>query len=94
VPILGAMFEEAYYRYPGFDTYTYRLPRHQYVDQRPGSAEIYRRRFSDWVNVRVRVEIMGSPKCGTVGKSQSVLMMINPMILFTRTRTDARGPGT
>jgi hypothetical protein len=29
---------------------------------------------------------MGSPKCGSVGKSQSVLMMINP-IIFTRTRS-------
>jgi hypothetical protein len=38
---------------------------------------------------RVRVEIMGSPKCGIVGKSQPVLMMINPMI-FTRTRSDDR----
>eukprot|EP01047_Picozoa_sp_COSAG01_P054562 COSAG01_NODE_5977_length_3921_cov_3.697541_5_plen_130_part_00 len=35
--------------------------------------------------VRVRVEIMGSHKCRIVGKSQSVLMMISPMI-FTRTR--------
>jgi hypothetical protein len=34
--------------------------------------------------LRVRVEIMGSQKCRIVGKSQSVLMMINPMI-FTRT---------
>jgi hypothetical protein len=37
--------------------------------------------------VRVRVEIMGSQKCGFVGKSQPVLMMINP-IIFTRTRTE------
>ena len=29
---------------------------------------------------------MGSQKCGIVGKSQSVLIMINP-IIFTRTRT-------
>jgi hypothetical protein len=36
--------------------------------------------------IRVRVEIMGSQKSGIVGKSQPVLMMINPMI-FTRTRT-------
>jgi hypothetical protein len=35
--------------------------------------------------IRVRVEMTGSPKCGTIGKSQSVLMMINP-IIFTRTR--------
>jgi hypothetical protein len=33
----------------------------------------------------VRVEIMGSQKCGIVGKYQSVLIMIN-LILFTRTR--------
>jgi|EP01047_Picozoa_sp_COSAG01_P017724 hypothetical protein len=36
--------------------------------------------------IRVRVEIMVSQKCRIVGKSQSVLMMINP-IIFTRTRT-------
>jgi hypothetical protein len=36
--------------------------------------------------VRVRVEIMGSQKCRILGKSQSVLIMINP-IIFTRTRT-------
>jgi hypothetical protein len=36
--------------------------------------------------LRVRVEIMGSQQCGIVGKSQSVLMMIHPMI-STRTRT-------
>jgi choline dehydrogenase-like flavoprotein len=35
--------------------------------------------------IRVRVEMMGSPKCRIVGKSQSVHMMINP-IIFTRTR--------
>ena len=35
---------------------------------------------------QVRVEIMGSPECRIVGKSQSVLMMINP-IIFTRTRS-------
>jgi hypothetical protein len=40
--------------------------------------------------VRVRVEIMGSQTCGNVGKSQWVLVMINP-IISTRTRgTDAR----
>jgi hypothetical protein len=41
--------------------------------------------------LRVRVEIIGSQKHGIVGKSQSVLIMINPMI-FTRTRTKARSP--
>jgi hypothetical protein len=35
--------------------------------------------------VRVRVEIMGSQKCGIVGKSQSVLIMIN-LNIFTHTR--------
>jgi hypothetical protein len=38
------------------------------------------------VFLRVGVEIMGSQKCGIVGESQPVLIMINPMI-FTRTRT-------
>jgi hypothetical protein len=37
-----------------------------------------------WI-LRVRVEIMGSQKCGIVGKSQSVLIMISP-IIFTRAR--------
>jgi hypothetical protein len=41
------------------------------------------------VRLRVRVEIMGSPKCRIVGESQSVLMMINP-IIFTRTRSPRR----
>jgi hypothetical protein len=36
---------------------------------------------------RVRVEIMGSQKCRTVGRSQPVLIVIHPMI-FTRTRTN------
>jgi hypothetical protein len=36
--------------------------------------------------LRVWVEIMGSQKCRIVGKSQPVLIMINP-IIFTRTRT-------
>jgi hypothetical protein len=35
--------------------------------------------------VRVRVKIMGSQKCGIVGKYQSVLIMINT-IISTRTR--------
>jgi hypothetical protein len=34
----------------------------------------------------VRGEIMRSQECGIVGRSQSVLVMINP-IIFTRTRT-------
>jgi hypothetical protein len=37
-------------------------------------------------DLRVRVEITGPGKYENVGKSQPVLMMINPMI-FTRTRT-------
>jgi hypothetical protein len=36
--------------------------------------------------IRVRVEIMGSQNFRIVGKSQPVLIMINP-IIFTRTRT-------
>jgi hypothetical protein len=36
--------------------------------------------------LRVRVEIMGSQKCRTVGESQSVLIMIDP-IISTCTRT-------
>eukprot|EP01047_Picozoa_sp_COSAG01_P029837 COSAG01_NODE_2061_length_8482_cov_6.301925_2_plen_89_part_00 len=36
--------------------------------------------------LRVRVEIMGPGRYENVGKSQSVLIVINPMI-FTRTRT-------
>jgi hypothetical protein len=43
-----------------------------------------RRRRGEY-GLRVRVEIMGSQKCGIVGKSQPALIMINPMI-FTRTR--------
>jgi hypothetical protein len=39
----------------------------------------------------VRVEIMGPGKYENVGKSQSVLIMINP-IIFTRTRTRTRKP--
>jgi hypothetical protein len=35
--------------------------------------------------LRLRVEIMGSQKCGAVGNSQSGLIMISP-IIFTRTR--------
>ena len=42
----------------------------------------------DWnhAQLRVRVEIMGSQKCRIVGKSQSVLILIDP-IISTRTRT-------
>jgi hypothetical protein len=36
--------------------------------------------------IRVRVEIMGPVKCENAGESQSVPIMINP-IIFTRTRT-------
>jgi hypothetical protein len=35
--------------------------------------------------IRVRGEMMGSPKGGIAGKSQSVLVTIDPMF-FTRTR--------
>jgi hypothetical protein len=41
--------------------------------------------WTPWLCVRVRVEIMGSPTYRIVGKSQSVLAVIHP-IVFTRTR--------
>jgi|EP01049_Picozoa_sp_SAG25_P006970 hypothetical protein len=41
-------------------------------------------------DMRVRVEIMGSHNCRIVGKSQPVLVMINPMI-FPRTRRTSAG---
>jgi hypothetical protein len=40
------------------------------------------RAMDDLLVVRVRVEIMGSQTCGIVGQSQSVLIMIRP-IIFT-----------
>eukprot|EP01047_Picozoa_sp_COSAG01_P049687 COSAG01_NODE_4948_length_4597_cov_3.418853_8_plen_129_part_00 len=40
----------------------------------------------------MRVEIVGSPTCRIVGKSQSVFMMIHPIIIFTRTRISTRPP--
>ena len=40
---------------------------------------------SEAPEVRVRVKIMGSPKCGNVGESQPVLIMIDP-IICPRTR--------
>jgi hypothetical protein len=42
--------------------------------------------------VRVRVEIMGAPKCRNVGESQSVLNMIDP-IISTRVRINNHGWG-
>jgi hypothetical protein len=39
--------------------------------------------------MRVRVEIMGPGKCGNVGESQPVLIIINP-IISTRTRISVR----
>ena len=44
------------------------------------------RMFWGKCELRVRVEIMGPGKYEHVGKSQSVLIMINP-IIFTRTRS-------
>jgi hypothetical protein len=41
--------------------------------------------------IRVRVEIVGSQKCGIVGESQPVLIMINP-IIFARARSQRPGP--
>jgi hypothetical protein len=43
--------------------------------------------------IRVRVEIMGSQKCGIVGKYQPVLIMIKP-IIFTRTRSKSAHPAS
>jgi hypothetical protein len=43
-------------------------------------------------HLRVRVEMIGSQKCGIAGKSQSDLMMTNPMI-FTRTLKLGCRPG-
>jgi hypothetical protein len=40
--------------------------------------------YAHW-HIRVRLKIMGSPKCRNVGESESVLIMINSMI-FPRTR--------
>jgi hypothetical protein len=45
---------------------------------------------TDHLELRVRVEIMGPGKCESVGKSQSVLIMIDPTI-STRTRSVAPG---
>jgi hypothetical protein len=42
------------------------------------------------MSVRVRVEIMGPEKYENAGKSQSVLLMISP-IIFTRTRSSHGG---
>jgi hypothetical protein len=70
------------------------------VAQLEGCVAALKRRAADGVRghrslevsahrqLRVRVEIMGSQKCGIVGESQSALMMIDP-IIFTRTRTPA-----
>eukprot|EP01047_Picozoa_sp_COSAG01_P043379 COSAG01_NODE_3847_length_5644_cov_25.352209_6_plen_108_part_00 len=44
--------------------------------------------------LRVRVEIMGSQKCRIVGKSQSVLIMIDPIISTLTSRAWHQvGPG-
>eukprot|EP01047_Picozoa_sp_COSAG01_P023244 COSAG01_NODE_1401_length_10450_cov_100.148198_12_plen_300_part_00 len=56
-------------------------------EQNSGLAEV-ELRFERPILTRVRVEIMGLGKYENVGKSQPVLIMINP-IIFTRTRTDA-----
>jgi hypothetical protein len=42
-------------------------------------------------NVRARVEITGPQTCRVVGKSLSVLMMIDPTIFPRTTHTPARG---
>jgi hypothetical protein len=46
-------------------------------------------RLGHQLHVRVRVEIMGLGKYENVGKSQPVLIMINPIII-TRTRINER----
>jgi hypothetical protein len=61
-----------------------RGPSAHLVDGTIEQNEIYHVRGSGW-SIRVRGEIMGSQKCRIVGKSQSVLIMINP-IISTRTR--------
>jgi hypothetical protein len=50
-------------------------------------------RHQSIVPIRVRVEIMGSQQCRIVGKSQLVLIMIDPVI-FTRTRIWVRALGS
>jgi hypothetical protein len=59
------------------------------TDPTPNLTKDTRGVATRWCNgvlvLRVRVEIMGSQKCGIVGQSQPVLIMINP-IIFTRTR--------
>jgi hypothetical protein len=52
---------------------------------KPG-VSIFRRPVLTKIDLRVRVEIMGPGKFRNVGKSQWILIMINPMI-STRTRT-------
>jgi hypothetical protein len=52
--------------------------------ERPADPSTHTRTLSVWV----RVIITGSQKCRNVGKSQTVLVLTNPMI-FTRTRMRA-----
>jgi hypothetical protein len=60
------------------------------VEQR--GSQVYTR-MRPGESVRVRVEIMGSQKCRIVGKSQSAVVMINPIIftLALRAPSDACG---
>jgi hypothetical protein len=42
--------------------------------------------IASWLQLVEATTTLGSQKCGIVGKSQAVVIMINP-IIFTRTRT-------
>jgi hypothetical protein len=65
--------------------YAFVFPQKAAQKKHPGAAHEQLTPSYEDAQVRVRVEIMGSQKCRIAGKSQSVLMMINP-IIFTRTR--------
>jgi hypothetical protein len=57
------------------------------AQHRAVGAEQQHLELAHLIELRVRVEIMGSQKCRIVGKSQPALVLINPMTLFTRTRS-------
>jgi hypothetical protein len=57
------------------------------VRRQPSLLHLVTRYLLLQLELRVRVEIMGSKKCGIVGESQSILSMIDPMIIFTRSRS-------
>jgi hypothetical protein len=64
------------------------LERRPHTQARVHTRNSETERNSETANLRVRVEIMGSQKCRHVGKSQSFLVRIDPVI-FTHTRTSA-----